>query len=61
MAYIPGKHMAECMRNAHDIFTHAKNNNLQGMLLLIDYKKAFIVTTLEIFGFGEEFIQSFLA
>ena len=41
-----------------------KENNLPGMLLLVDFEKAFdsvdfkfIVTTLEIFGFGEEFIK----
>ena len=57
MAYIPGRYIAECTRNA-------KENNLPGMLLLVDFEKAFdsinfsfIVTTLEIFGFGEEFIR----
>ena len=66
MAYIPGRYIAECTRNTYDIFTHAKENNLPGMLLLIDFEKAFdsvnfefIVTTLEIFGldnyyFGDE-------
>ena len=64
MAYIPGRYLAECTRNTYDIFTHAKENNLPGMLLLIDFEKAFdsvnfefIVTTLEIFGFGEDFIK----
>ena len=64
MAYIPGRYIAECTRNAYDIFNHAKDNNLPGMLLLVDFEKAFdsvyfqfIVTTLEIFGFGEVFIK----
>ena len=64
MAYIPGRFIAECTRNTYDIFTHAKENNLPGMLLLVDFEKAFdsvnfkfIVTTLEIFGFGDEFIK----
>ena len=64
MAYIPGRYIAECTRNAYDILTHAKENNLPGMLLLVDFEKAFdsvnfefIVTTLKIFGFGEEFIR----
>ena len=64
MAYIPGRYIAECTRNTYNIFTHTKENNLPGMLLLIEFKKAFdsinfefIVTTLEIFGFGEDFIK----
>ena len=64
MAYIPGRYIAKCTRNTYDIFTHAKDNNLPGMLLLVDFEKAFdsvnfqfIVTTLEIFGFGEVFIK----
>ena len=64
MAYIPGRYISECTRNTYDIFTHAKENNLPGMLLFVDFDKAFncvnfefIVTTLEIFGFGEEFIK----
>ena len=59
MAYSPGRYIAECTRNTYDIFTHAKENNLPGMLLLVEFEKAFdsvnfqfIVTTLEIFGFG---------
>ena len=64
MAYIPGRYIAECTRNTYDIFTHAKDNNLPGMLLLVGFEKAFdsinfqfINTTLEIFGFGEVFIK----
>ena len=64
MAYIPGRYIAECTRNTFDIFTYAKDNNLPGRLLLVDFEKAFdsinfqfIVTTLEIFGFGEVFIK----
>ena len=56
MAYITGRYIAECTRNTYDLFTHAKDNNLPGMLLLVNFKKAFdsvnfqfIVTTLEIF------------
>ena len=46
----------------YDIFTYAKNNNLPGMLLLRDFEKAFdslsfefILTTLDIFNFGQNF------
>ena len=31
MAYIPGRYIAECTRNAYDIFTHTKENNLPGI------------------------------
>ena len=41
MAYIPGRYRAECTRNTYDIFNHAKDNNLPGMLLLVDLEKAF--------------------
>ena len=54
----------ECTRNTYDIFAYAKDKNLPGMLMLIDFEKAFdsvsfkfIVTTLELFGFGEVFIR----
>ena len=58
MAYIPGRYIAECTRNTYDIFNYAKDNNLPGMLLLVDFEKAFdSVTTLEIYGFGEAFIK----
>ena len=64
MAYIPGRYIAECTRNTYDLFTHAKENNLPRMLLMIDFEKAFdrvnfefIVTTLNIFGVGDDFIK----
>ena len=44
------------------IFQHAKENNLPGMMLMINFKNAFdsvgfkfIMTTLEISNFGEKF------
>ena len=59
---MPGGFIAECTWNTYDIFPHAKNNNLPGMILLVDFEKAFdtvsfefILTTLDIFGFGENF------
>ena len=33
---VPGQFISECTRNTYDIFTYDKNNNLLGMLLLID-------------------------
>ena len=63
-AYIPGRYIAECTRNTHDLFAHAKDKNLPGMLMLVDFEKAFdsvsfsfIITTLNMFGFGEVFIR----
>ena len=63
-AYVPGRYIAECTRNTYDLFNYAKTNNLPGMMLLIDFEKAFdsvdfrfLVATLEMFGFGEYFIN----
>ena len=62
-AYIPGRYIAECTRNTYDLFSYAKVNNAPGMLLMIDFEKAFdsvdfrfLVASLELFGFGEHFI-----
>ena len=60
--HIPGRFISECTRTAYDIFAHAKENNFPGMMLLVNFKKAFdsvsfefIMTTLDIFNFGENF------
>ena len=39
-AYVPGRFIAECTRNTYDIFAHVKNNNLPGMILLVDFERA---------------------
>ena len=61
-AYVPGRFISECTRNTFDIFTHAKENNLPGMIMLIDFEKVFnrvifdfIMTTLDLFEFWENF------
>ena len=61
-AYIKGRFISKCTRTAYDIFEHAKENNLPGMMLLVDVEKAFdsvsfefMMTTLDIFNFGEHF------
>ena len=63
-AYVPGRYIAECTRNTYDLFHYAKSNNLPGMMLLIDFEKAFdsvdfgfLVATLEMFGFGDYFVD----
>ena len=66
MAYIPGRYIAECTRNTYDLFNYAKVNNVPGMMLMIDFEKAidsvdfqFLIATLEMFGFGEYFVNWF--
>ena len=61
-AYIPGRFISECTRNTFDIFTHAKENNLPGIIMLVDFEKAFdsisfefIMTTLYLFEFVGNF------
>ena len=63
-AYIPGRFISECTRNMYDLFHSAKQNNLPGIILLVDFEKAFdsvsfkiIMTTLELFEFGGSFKQ----
>ena len=57
-AYLPDRYIGDATRNTYDIFSYAKNNNLPGILLLIDFSKAFdsisynyILSTLRIYGF----------
>ena len=33
--------MGECIRNTYDVMEYAKTNNISGLLLLIDFEKAF--------------------
>ena len=61
--YIPGHYIAECTKNTYDLFNYAKVNNVPGIMLMIDFEKAFdsvdfrfLVATLEMFGFGEYFV-----
>ena len=62
--FVKGRFMGECIRNTFDILNYAKNKNLVGLLLLIDFEKAFdsishsfIIKTLHFFGFGYSFIK----
>ena len=41
MMDLPGRFISECTRNAYDLLIHTKENNLPGMLLLLDFEKAF--------------------
>ena len=58
--YVPNRFIGEVTRTTYDIFQYAKEKNLPGMILLIDFEKAFdsvsfkmIDATLEMFGFGK--------
>ena len=61
-AYIPGRFISECTRTEYYLFENAKENNLPGMMLLVDFEKAFdsvnfdfIMMSLDILNLGENF------
>ena len=63
-AYVKGRFIGESMRIIDDIFYHADQENLDGILFAADMEKAFdslehafIFATLAKFGFGKDFIQ----
>ena len=62
--FVKGRYIGECIRTTYDVIEYAKNNNKVGLLLLIDFEKAFdsishsfIVKTLHFFGYGYSFIK----
>ena len=65
-AYVEGRYMGDSIRLIQDVMEYTKLHNKSGMLLLIDFQKAFdsvehdfIVKALEIFNFGENLIKWF--
>ena len=57
-AYLPDRYIGDATRNTYNLFQYAKNNNLPGIVLLIDFSKAFdsisydyILSTLKVYGF----------
>jgi hypothetical protein len=61
-AYVKGRYIGENIRTVHDVITYLNTRKLPGMLLLIDFEKAFdtvkwpmIDRTLSFFNFGESF------
>ena len=57
-AYLPHRYIGDATRNTYNIFQYAKNNNIPGIILLIDFSKAFdsisynyILSTLKNFNF----------
>ena len=62
--FVSGRYIGECVRNTYDIIEYAKSKNRAGMLLLIDFEKAFdsishsfIIKCLYFFGFGFSFMK----
>ena len=62
--FVSGRFIGECVRNTYDLLEYAKSKNRAGMLLLIDFEKAFdsishsfIIKCLHFFGFGVSFIK----
>ena len=60
--YLKGRYVGENIRTVHDVITYLHERNLSGMLLLIDFEKAFdtvkwsaIDKTLSFFNFGQSF------
>ena len=39
--FVPNRFIGDCIRNTFDIMSSAKNNNKTGLLLLVDFRKAF--------------------
>ena len=63
-AYLPGRYIGDITRNTFDIFQHAKDNNLPGLMLQIDFSKAFdsisyqfIENTLKLFNLSPKYIH----
>ena len=62
--FVKGRYIGECIRTTFDVFDWANRNSKVGLLLLIDFEKAFdsisfvyILKTLKYFGFGESIIK----
>ena len=62
--FVKGRYIGECIRSTMDTLSWAKRNNKQGLLLLIDFKKAFdsisfkfIKHSMRFFGFGDTIIE----
>ena len=60
--FVSGRYIGECVRNTYDIMEYAKAKNRAGLLLAIDFEKAFdsishsfILKALDFFGFGHSF------
>ena len=59
-----GRFIGEAVRSTYDILHYAKDNNLAGIILCIDFEKAFdsisfsfIKKSLKFFNFGDDLIK----
>ena len=62
--FVSGRFIGEAVRSTYAILSYAKNNNKTGILLLIDFEKAYdslsfiyIKKSLQLFNFGESLIK----
>ena len=62
--FISGRFIGENIRSIYDVLFETKNRNLQGLILSIDFEKAFdtvsgkfIVKTLKYYNFGPSIIR----
>ncbi len=64
-AYLQGRQMTDTICTVYQILLHTKIKHINGIMLLVDFKKAFdtvhhqyLFNALHAFGFGEKFIQA---
>ena len=62
--FIPGRHLSDSTRFIYDIIQIANNNKSSGLLMLIDFEKAFdsiswrfLYKTLTLFGYSDSFLN----
>ena len=62
--FVAGRYIGEAIRTTYDIMQYAKDNNIAGLLLLVDFQKAydsiifkFISKVLNFFNFGQDLIK----
>ena len=62
--FISGRSIGDCTRLIYDLMSYTKKHNIPGLLMLIDFEKAFdsvswnfLYNVLEAFGFDENFIN----
>ena len=63
-AFVKGRSIFDAVRTVDDIVDYTKQNHLPGILIAIDFEKAFntlnynfLIRTLQKFNFGPSFIQ----
>ena len=62
--FVPGRNISDCTRLIYDLLYLAQDKDYTGLLMLIDFEKAFdsiswkfLYKTLQMFGFSEAFIR----